>query len=148
MSERRVIYTAQASVIGGRDEGQVVTEDGGLALDIRVPAALGGPGGGTNPEQLLAAGWAACFSNAVKLVARRMKIEGDDADVNCRVSLAAGADRYFDIVGELDVTLPSYSGEQAHEIVRKAHTACPFSRAMRGNADPVITVNGEPLADE
>jgi len=142
----KVLYTAEARVTGGRDEGHARTSDGALEVDIRAPQELGGPGGGTNPEQLFAAGYAACFESAVKLVGRRMKAEADDVAVDSRVQLLTTEERGFTLGVELDVTLPSVADqEQAAEIVRKAHAACPYSRATRGNIDVALSANGQPV---
>src|SRR5689334_25319896 len=108
------IYTAQATVIGGRDEGHGRTADGALEVDIRVPAELGGPGGGTNPEQLFAVGYAACFEGAIATVGRRERAEVGDVSIDSRVRLVTTEDRAFTVAVELDVKLPQVSDpEQA-----------------------------------
>jgi len=142
----KVLYTADATVTGGRDEGHGRTSDGALEVDIRVPQELGGPGGGTNPEQLFAVGFAACLESAIKLVARRMKIEADDVSIASHITLQAGENRSFRLGAELDVSLPSIEGDAALELVRTAHGVCPFSNAVRGNVEVALTVNGQPLA--
>jgi Ohr subfamily peroxiredoxin len=142
----KVLYTAQATVTGGRDEGHGATGDGALEVDLRVPSELGGPGGGTNPEQLFAVGYAACFEGAVKLVARRAKRDADDVTIDSRVMLLPTPERGFKLAVELDVGLPSVDDEEAaKEIVRGAHQVCPYSMATRGNIDVAVTVNGSPL---
>ncbi|MSO41142.1 MAG: organic hydroperoxide resistance protein [Solirubrobacterales bacterium] len=144
----KVVYTAEATVVGGRDEGHGRTSDGNLELDIRIPEQLGGPGDGTNPEQLFAVGYAACFDSALKTVGRRMKIDSADARVDSKVSLVTNENRGFDIAVELDVTLPSIEdADTAQKLVKATHGVCPYSNATRGNIDLEITVNGEPLAD-
>jgi lipoyl-dependent peroxiredoxin len=143
----KTLYTAEATVTGGRIEGRGETSDGALAVDIRVPSELGGPGGGTNPEQLFAIGFAACFENAMMLVARRQKVEAGDATVISRVHLHPNEQRGFDLSLGLDVTLPSITdAETAERIVRTAHKVCPYSNATRGNIDVALTVNGRELA--
>jgi Ohr subfamily peroxiredoxin len=132
-------------VTGGRDAGHGRTDDGVVEVDLRLPEQLGGPGGGTNPEQLFAIGFASCFESALKVVARRMKLDGDDVSIDSAVNLHPTEERGFKLSVGLDVTLPSIDdAEQAKELVRVAHTVCPYSNATRGNIDVVITVNGEP----
>jgi len=142
------LYTAQATVTGGRDAGHGVTSDGALDVQLRSPAELGGEGGGTNPEQLFAVGYAACFEGAIKTVARREKLEADDVSIESRVSLGPREDRAFTVAVELDVTLPGLSDDQAAEVVAAAHKVCPYSNATRGNIDVALTANGRRLAEE
>lgn len=144
MSEK-ILYTAAAHVTGGRIEGHGRTSDGALEVDIRIPPELGGPGGGTNPEQLFAIGFASCFESAMGAVARRMKIEPQDVAIDSRVNLHPTEQRGFKLSVELDVTLSGIDAEQATELVTTAHRVCPYSNATRGNIDVVITVNGEAL---
>lgn len=141
----KVLYTAEATVTGGRDEGHGRTSDGALEVDLRAPAELGGPGGGTNPEQLFAVGFASCFESAVKLIARRKKLEGDDVSIDSRVQLLPTEERGFKLAVELDVTLAQIEGESARELIAAAHKVCPYSNATRGNIDVALTVNGEAL---
>ena len=142
----KTLYTAEATVTGGRVEGRGRTSDGALEVDIRVPEALGGPGGGTNPEQLFAVGYASCFESALALVARRHKVEAGDATVVSRVRLQPTEERGFKLAVEMDVTLPSaQDATQAVELVRTAHKVCPYSNATRGNIDVTLTANGQPV---
>lgn len=137
------IYTARATVTGGRDEGHGRTADGALEVDIRVPAELGGPGDGTNPEQLFAIGYASCFESALKIVGRRAKVDLDDVSIEIGVQLLAKPDRSFALGVEMDVSLPSVEDrEAALELVESAHQVCPYSNATRGNIDVALTVNG------
>lgn len=139
----KVIYTAEAHVTGGRIAGHGRTSDGALEVDLRPPVEVGGEGGGTNPEQLFAIGYASCFENALAAVARREKVEPGDVSIDSRVSLVTGESRSFTIAVELAVTLPELEDEeQAVELVRKAHRVCPYSNATRGNIDVVMTANG------
>jgi Ohr subfamily peroxiredoxin len=141
------IYTAQATVTGGRDEGHGRTSDGLLEVDIRVPSELGGPGTGTNPEQLFAVGYASCFESALKIVGRREKLDLDDVSIEIRVQLLPTAERGFALRVEMDVSLPSLEDrEAALDVVGKAHQVCPYSNATRGNIDVAITANGTPLS--
>ena len=143
----KVLYTAEATVTGARDEGHARTSDGALDVQLRAPQELGGPGGGTNPEQLFAAGYAACFESAIKTVARRRDANADDVSIDSKVALGPGDDRNFTLAVALDVTLPQIGGEDAADLVRAAHQVCPYSNATRGNIDVALTVNGEPLGD-
>lgn len=142
------IYTAEATVTGGRDEGQGRTSDGLLEVDIRLPAELGGPGTGTNPEQLFAVGYGSCFESALKVVGRRAKVQVDDVSIDVRVQLLPTPERGFKLAVEMDVSLPSIDDQdQAVELVERAHQVCPYSNATRGNIDVALTVNGAPLAE-
>ncbi|MEA2380346.1 MAG: lipoyl-dependent peroxiredoxin [Solirubrobacteraceae bacterium] len=143
----KVLYTAEAIVTGGRDEGHGRTSDGALEVDLRSPVELGGEGGGTNPEQLFAVGYAACFESALKTVARRQKLDADDVSIDSKVNLGPTDERTFTLTVALDVTLPGFDEEQAAELVRAAHKVCPYSNATRGNIDVALTANGRRLED-
>ena len=138
----KAIYTAEAHITGGRAEGHGRTSDGALEVDLRLPAEMGGEGGGTNPEQLFAVGYAACFESAIGAVARRQKLETEDVAIDSKVSLHPGEERTFVLSVELDVTLPSVEGDDAIELVREAHKVCPYSNATRGNIEVKLTANG------
>jgi lipoyl-dependent peroxiredoxin len=139
----RVLYTAEATVTGGRAAGHGKTSDGVLEVDLRSPVELGGEGGGTNPEQLFAVGYASCFESALGVVARRARAEVGDVSIDSKVKLMPTEDRRMEIGVELHVTLPSVSGDAAKELVAAAHQVCPYSNATRGNVDLVLTANGE-----
>lgn len=141
----KVLYTAEAHVTGGRIAGHGRTSDGALEVDLRIPPELGGEEGGTNPEQLFAVGYAACFENALAAVARRQKLEVDDVEVDAKVMMMAGEQRSFTIAVELAVKLRSLEGEDAVDLVRAAHEVCPYSNATRGNVDVKLTANGDPV---
>jgi osmotically inducible protein OsmC len=142
----KVLYTAEAHVEGGRADGRARTTDGQLDVRIRPPKEMGGDGEGTNPEELFAAGFAACFESAMSLVGQRKKVEASDAAVDSKVMLLPTEERGFKLAVEMDVTLPSIDdAEQAKDVVRTAHTVCPYSNATRGNIDVTFTVNGQPL---
>jgi lipoyl-dependent peroxiredoxin len=104
---RAALYTAEARVTGGRAQGHGRTSDGALEVDLRAPTEMGGEGGGTNPEELFAVGYAACFESALGAVARRRKVDAGDVAIDSKVSLYPNQDRGFELGVELDVTLPS-----------------------------------------
>jgi osmotically inducible protein OsmC len=138
------IYTAEAQVTGGRLDGRGRGATGNLDVTIKPPKELGGDGDGTNPEELFAVGYAACFESAMGTVARRLKLEGVDPTIDSKVSLVTNEDRGFDLAVELDVSLPGFEDrEQAASLIRKAHRVCPYSNATRGNIDVKITLDGE-----
>ena len=142
------LYTAEAHVVGGRINGHGRTSDGALEVDLRIPNELGGQGGGTNPEQLFAVGYAACFEGALATVARRTNEETGDAAIDSKVMLVTTEQRAFTIAVELAVTLPSVEDpEKAIELVRAAHKVCPYSNATRNNIDVTLTANGHPVAE-
>ena len=142
----KVLYTAEAHVEGGRNDGRARATDGQLDVRIRPPKELGGDGEGTNPEQLFAVGFASCFESALSLVARRKKLSADDVAIDSKVMLLPTEERGFKLAVELDVTLPSVSdASEAADLVRTAHRVCPYANATRGNIDVALTVNGEAL---
>jgi osmotically inducible protein OsmC len=139
----RTLYTAEAHVTGGRAEGHGRTSDGALEVDLRVPEELGGNGGGTNPEQLFAVGYAACFESALGAVARRRRLDAGDVAIDSKVMLLPGDDRTYKLAVTLEVTLPSVEDpEEAVDLVRAAHEVCPYSNATRGNIDVALSANG------
>ena len=138
----KVVYTAEATVTGGREKGHGKTTDGELDVQLRPP----NEGGGTNPEQLVAVGYAACFEGALGVAARRAKAEVGDASIDSKVSLITTEERGFNVAVTLDVTLPQVQdAEQAKEIVAAAHQICPYSNATRGNVEVTLTANGQPV---
>jgi Ohr subfamily peroxiredoxin len=140
----KILYTAEAHVIGGREHGHATAPDGQIDLRLRPPKELGGDGEGTNPEQLFAAGFAACFEGALGAVARRQRVEIGEPEIDSRVQFIANDDRSFGLAVEMDVRLPDMSDPaQAVEIVRAAHGVCPYSNATRGNIEVRLTANGE-----
>ena len=145
---RRVIYTAEAHVTGGRAAGHGRSSDGALDVTLRLPEEMGGNGGGTNPEQLFAVGYAACFEGALGTVARRRRQESGDAEIDSRVMLMPNEDRGFKLAVALAVTLPSVEDpDEAVELVRAAHQVCPYSNATRGNIDVSLTANGRTVEE-
>jgi osmotically inducible protein OsmC len=129
----KVLYTAKATAQGGRD-GKVASNDGKLDVVVAPPVEMGGSGHGTNPEQLFAAGYAACFHSALKLVARKSRQDADASTVTAEVGIGpinGGAGYGLEVV--LEVSLPGVDRAVAEELVAKAHQVCPYSNATRGN---------------
>jgi Ohr subfamily peroxiredoxin len=142
----KVLYTAKAKVTGGRLAGHGRTSDGELEVDLRIPTEMGGEGGGTNPEELFAVGYAACFESALAVVGRRADQEVGDVLIDSSVMLIPTEERGFGIAVELDVSLPSVADDAiAVDLVRSAHAVCPYSNATRGNIDMTLTANGQPV---
>ena len=141
------LYTAEAHVVGGRINGHGRSSDGALEVDLRIPRELGGQGGGTNPEELFAVGFAACFESAIATVARRTKDEAGDVAVDSKVMLLTTQERGFKLAVELDVSLPSIEDQaKAIELVQAAHRVCPYSNATRNNIEVSLTANGQPVS--
>ncbi len=133
----KTLYTAHATTVAGR-EGHSKTDDGTLDLQLSPPGS-GKPG--TNPEQLFAVGYGACFGGAVGLVAKKQGVTPSEVKVSASVDLRQ-ADDGFSIAVELDVALAGIDDETAASIVKTAHTVCPYSKATRGNIDVTLKVNG------
>ncbi|AND17776.1 organic hydroperoxide resistance protein [Rathayibacter tritici] len=127
------LYTAIAHASGGGRDGHVRTEDDRLDLDTRAPQELGGSGEGTNPEQLFAAGYSACFLSALHGAGRQLKIDTTDAAVSASVSIGKNDSDGFALAVELDVYVPKASAEDAQKVADAAHQLCPYSNATRGN---------------
>jgi len=140
MSIEKVLYRATATATGGRD-GRAVSSDNVLDVKLTTPRELGGAGGeGTNPEQLFAAGYSACFLGALKVVAARQKI-ALPADVAIEGSVGIGPIAHgFGIEAELKISLPGMPRDEAEALVQAAHGVCPYSNATRGNIDVTLTV--------
>ncbi len=132
----KILYTAEATATGGR-EGHAVSSDGNLDVSLVTPKEMGGSGGtGTNPEQLFAAGYAACFESALMVVARRQKLPLDAATtVTARVGIGPAEGGAFGLDVELHITLPGLQRPEAEALVQAGHKVCPYSNATRGNID-------------
>jgi lipoyl-dependent peroxiredoxin len=140
MSIEKVLYTAEATATGGRD-GRAISSDGVLNVQLSTPRELGGAGGtGTNPEQLFAAGYSACFLGALKLVAGKQKVAlSAETSITGRVGIGA-IPTGFGIQVELRISAPGLPREQVESLVEKAHIVCPYSNATRGNIDVSLVV--------
>src|SRR4051812_5932644 len=133
----KLLYTAKGHTIGGRDGGSSRSSDGRLDVKLSVP---GGPGNGTNPEQLFAAAWSACFIGAMKHVALQMKVKlPEDAAIDPEVDLWTSSDGYF-LKARLNISLPGLDRRIAQAIVDGAHQTCPYSKATRGNIEVALNL--------
>ncbi len=137
-----ILYTAQATASGGR-EGHSRTNDGRVDVDLDVPTEMGGQGGpGTNPEQLFAAGYAACFQSALLRYATGRKLDLSGSHVTARIGIGPVKGGGFGLAAALDLDAPGLAFEEAAELMTRAHETCPYSRATRGNIDVELTVGG------
>lgn len=137
------IYQVAANAKAGRN-GNVATEDNQLTLELSYPKEMGGSGAGNNPEQLFAAGYAACFSNAILHVAAQQKLTISQAPVRAHIGIGPREDGGFALTAQLDVTL-ELEQDQALALVRVAHQVCPYSHAVKGNIDVVVNVNNQSI---
>ncbi|MGN8049045.1 organic hydroperoxide resistance protein [Curtobacterium sp. 22159] len=135
------LYTAEALSTGAGRDGRVATSDGSFALDLAIPKEMGGSGNGTNPEQLFAAGYAACFHSALQGVARSQKVKIEDSSVGGRVQIGPNRQGGYQLAVLLEVVLPGLEHDQAQALADAAHQVCPYSNATRGNIDVTITVS-------
>ena len=136
----KILYTADATATGGRN-GHVKSDNGVLDLQVRMPKALGGANDDhTNPEQLFAAGYAACFDSALNLVIKQEKISTGDTTVTAKVSIGQNDAGGFGLAVELDVNIKEMDLDKANELVDKAHQVCPYSNATRGNVEVKLSV--------
>jgi osmotically inducible protein OsmC len=135
-----VKYTAHATAYGEGRSGHVTSDDDVLDLDLAVPTSMGGPGGDlTNPEQLFAAGYAACFHSALKVVAQRSKVSAEGSIVAASVGIGQQG-QGFGLTVALQVTLPDLDPAEAQQLVEQAHQVCPYSNATRGNIEVALSV--------
>lgn len=136
----KVLYTATAHATGDGRNGHASTDDGLVDLDLRVPKELGGPGDATNPEQLFAMGYAACFHSALKSVAGKDAGKVEGSAVSASVGIGSTDGGGFGLTVELDVDLPNLSGDEAVALVDRAHEVCPYSNATRGNIEVALRI--------
>jgi Ohr subfamily peroxiredoxin len=142
---KEVLYTAEAVVEGGR-EGHGRTSDGRLDVTLSVPAAMSGDDGpGTNPEQLFAVGYAACFQSALLGVARGRNLDTTGSQITSRVDIGPLDSGGFGLQVSLDLHAPNITSEQASELMLRAHQRCPYSNATRGNITVNLSVEGRPV---
>ena len=139
----KTIYTAEALATGEGRDGHGRTSDGKLDLELAIPKEMGGSGNGTNPEQLFAVGYAACFHSALRLVARQEDADVSDSAVGARVSIGQLDNGGFGLAVELEVTLPNLDEATAQQVAEKAHQVCPYSNATRGNIDVKLTITDD-----
>ncbi|MGQ4599348.1 Ohr family peroxiredoxin [Nocardia sp. R6R-6] len=130
-----ILYTAEALATGDGRNGHARTTDGKLDLDLSTPKEFGGDGEGTNPEQLFAAGYAACFHSALRLVGKQAGANTDDSAVGAKVGIGPNDAGGFGLAVTLEVSLPHLSRADAQALADKAHQVCPYSNATRGNID-------------
>jgi len=141
----RILYTAEASSEGGR-EGHARTSDGRLDVELDVPTEMGGTGGpGTNPEQLFAVGYSACFQSSLLRLAAGRRLDPTGTRVTARVGIGPAREGGFGLAVALDLDAPGIDRAEAAELMARAHEICPYSRATRGNIDVTLAVAGVPI---
>jgi lipoyl-dependent peroxiredoxin len=137
------LYTAEALSTGAGRNGHVRTTDGRVDLDLATPKEMGGSGEGSNPEQLFAAGYAACFHSALQLIASKEKADLGDSSVGALVGIGPNDDGGFQLEVTLEVVVPNLPHDEALALVEKAHEVCPYSHATRGNIEVTLTVSDD-----
>ncbi|KKI90574.1 Ohr subfamily peroxiredoxin [Bacillus sp. SA1-12] len=141
MKMEKKLYTTTVNVQGGRD-GKAVSSDGNLNVDLRYPTELGGNGAGTNPEQLFAAGFAACFEGAMGTILRKRKIKAEGISIASHVTLGKDEEDGYLLAMTMDITIQGVETSVAEEIVAEAHKVCPYAKATRGNIEVLTNVVG------
>jgi Ohr subfamily peroxiredoxin len=139
----KTLYTAEALATGEGRDGHGRSSDGRLDFDLAIPKEMGGSGNGTNPEQLFAVGYAACFHSALRLVARQEKADVSDSSVGARVSIGQLDSGGFGLAVELEIALPGVDEQTAKQLAEKAHQVCPYSNATRGNIEVTLNVTDD-----
>ncbi|GAA3058095.1 MULTISPECIES: organic hydroperoxide resistance protein [Actinomycetes] len=137
------LYTAEAIATGGGRNGHTRTDDGRVDLDLAAPKAMGGSGEGANPEQLFAAGYAACFHGALQLVASQENAELGDSSVGAKVGIGKLPEGGFGLEVTLEVVVPDLPQDEAQKLADKAHEVCPYSNATRGNIEVKVVVTDD-----
>ena len=132
------LYTARATATGGR-AGHAVSDDGVLDLDLKPPTEMGGPGGATNPEQLFAAGYAACFQSALAVVGRRQDVDTSGSTVEADVTIGTIPGGGYGLAVALRVSIPGTDADTTRALAEAAHQVCPYSNATRGNIDVTVS---------
>lgn len=133
----KVLYTASAIATGGR-QGHAQNEDGSFSVTLARPKEIGGPGGGTNPEELFACGYAACFASTLDHLSKARKIALQDVQVKAWVSLGVSPEGKYGLQAKLQVALPGLDDAQARELLEATHNTCPYSASIRGNVDVTV----------
>ena len=136
----RPLYTARATATGGRS-GHAVTDDGQVDVHLKPPKEMGGPGGGTNPEQLFATGYAACFQSALARVGRRQGVNTEDSLVEADVTIGTIGGGGYGLAVTLKVSIPGVDAGTAAALAEAAHQVCPYSNATRGNIEVTLESN-------
>jgi len=136
----KVLYTAEVTATGDGRNGHVTSTDKLIDVDVATPAELGGAGGATNPEQLFAAGYSACFHSALRRVAQKAGVDVTGSQVTARVGIGAIGEGRFGLTAALDVALPAVPRDQGEKLVQAAHQVCPYSHATRNNIDVTVTL--------
>ncbi|WP_280261504.1 organic hydroperoxide resistance protein [Nocardia wallacei] len=136
----KVLYTAEALATGDGRDGNARTTDGKVDVALSIPREMGGTGAGTNPEQLFAAGYAACFHSALRLVGKQAGANIDDSAVGAKVGIGPNETGGFQLEATLEVSLPHLSRDEAQDLADRAHQVCPYSNATRGNIDVQVVV--------
>ena len=145
LEQPEILYTAEATATGGR-EGHASTSDGRIDVDLDVPKEMGGAGGrGTNPEQLFAVGYAACFQSALLRFASGRRLDLSQSRITARVGIGLLKDGGFGLAVALGLDAPGLSRDVAADLMNRAHEACPYSRATRGNVAVTLTVGGSSI---
>lgn len=137
------LYTAEALSTGQGRDGHVRSSDGRVDLEMAIPLSMGGSGNGSNPEELFAAGYAACFHSALNMVARKQKVAIADSTVGARVSIGDNGQGGFQLAVYLEVTIPGVEHDAAQALADAAHQVCPYSNATRGNIEVVVNVSDD-----
>jgi osmotically inducible protein OsmC len=135
-----IVYTAAAHATGGGRDGHVRSEDDRIDLDTRPPKEMGGSGEGTNPEQLFAAGYAACFLGALHVAGKQLELDTSGAEVSAEVSIGGNGSGGFGLAVELDVYAPNVAGPERQRLAETAHMICPYSNATRGNITVTLSL--------
>lgn len=143
----KVLYTAEATSTGDGRNGHVTSSDGRIDLDLALPPEMGGSGNGANPEELFAAGYAACYHGALRAVGRGVGADVDGSTVTAYVGIGPEGDA-FDLVVTLEIYLPNAGPEQARKVADAAHQVCPYSRATRGNISVELRLTGPAATTE
>ena len=143
----KVLYTAEATATGDGRNGHVTSSDGRIDLDLALPPEMGGSGSGANPEELFAAGYAACYHSTLRAVGRRVGADVDGSTVTAYVGIGPEGDA-LNLVVTLEISLPKAGPQQAREVADAAHQVCPYSRATRGNISVELRLTGPAATTE